>query len=86
MTYLNKLLGVGFALIVIGTIVVITGSLGSPNSSTGIVIFIGPVPIVVGSGSNGGLLMLIALVAAVGMILAFYLPLLARRRERRERP
>ncbi len=70
----------GFALIIVGTAVVVVGSRGSPNASTGIVVFIGPIPIVFGSGHNGGLLVLIGLVAAVGMILLFYLPVLMRRR------
>jgi uncharacterized membrane protein len=70
----------GFALIVIGILTVVVGSVGSPNTSTGIIIFIGPIPIVFGTGSNGGILVLIGLVAAIGMILLFYLPYLVRRR------
>jgi uncharacterized membrane protein len=79
----SSLLLFGFALIAIGILTVMIGSLGSAsssNTSTGIVIFIGPIPIVFGSGSNGGILVLIGLVAAIGMILLFYLPFLVRRR------
>ncbi len=78
------LFALGFALIIIGTAVVVVGSLGSPNASTGIVVFIGPIPVVFGSGRNGGVLVLIGLVAAVGMILLFYLPLFMRRTLREE--
>jgi uncharacterized membrane protein len=76
----------GFALIFIGISAVIVGSVETALSatadvSTGIVVFIGPIPIVFGSGREGGTLALIALVGGIGMILLFYLhPFLAGRR------
>jgi uncharacterized membrane protein len=76
----TTLFALGFALILVGTALVVIGSLGSSKVSTGVVIFIGPIPIVFGSGTNGGVLVLIALVAAVGMILLFYLPIFMRKR------
>jgi uncharacterized membrane protein len=76
----TTLFALGFALILVGTALVVIGSLGSSNVSTGVVIFIGPIPIAFGSGTNGGVLVLIALVAAVGMILLFYLPIFMRKR------
>ena len=76
----TTLFALGFALILVGTAIVVIGSLGSTNASAGVVVFIGPVPIVFGSGTNGGLLVLIALIAAVGMILLFYLPFFMRGR------
>ncbi len=80
----GTLFAIGFALIIVGTVAVILGSVGSQNASTGIIIFIGPIPVVFGSGRNGGLLVLIGLVAAMVMILLFYLPLFTRRRLREE--
>ena len=76
----TTLFALGFALILFGTALVVIGSLGSSNVSTGVVIFIGPIPIVFGSGTNGGVLVLIALVAALVMILLFYVPIFMRNR------
>ena len=75
---------IGFGLIIVGLVAVVAGSTGSPNASTGIVVFVGPIPIVFGSGQNAGTLVLIALVAAVGMILLIYLPFLIRRKRSEE--
>jgi uncharacterized membrane protein len=78
----TTLFALGIGLVIFGTAILVVGSLGSARTSTGLVVFIGPVPIVFGSGTNGGVLVLIAFVAAVGMILLFYLPIFMRRRPR----
>jgi uncharacterized membrane protein len=55
------LLPLGVALILVGFALVFMGSLGESNASAGGVIFIGPFPIVFGSGPGGGELALISL-------------------------
>lgn len=69
----------GLAIVFFGIMLITLGSLGSGNVSAGGVIFIGPIPIVFGSGPNGGLLALISLVASVAIVLWFYLTIRARR-------
>ncbi len=81
---LSWLFVLGFALIFIGMVVVTAGSFSSPGASVGIVVFVGPIPIVFGKGSNGTTLVLIALVAAIGTVIAFCLPFLVQRRTREE--
>ena len=56
----------GFALIAIGVASQIPGP---PSPSTGIVIFIGPIPIVIGSGPQGPILVIAGLIIAALMIL-----------------
>lgn len=71
----------GFALVVIGIAIIIFGSLSiSSSASIGGVVFIGPIPIVFGGGPGSGLLVLIALVAAIGMIMVLYITFALRRR------
>jgi uncharacterized membrane protein len=60
-------------LILVGLVLVVVGSASLGNVSTGGVIFIGPIPIVFGSGTYGGVLALISLIAGVAMIALTYL-------------
>jgi len=74
---MNRLLGAGLLLIVVGMLVVLLGSASEGGVSTGGFILIGPLPIVFGSGTNGEQLALLALVA--GIIMIVLLLALARR-------
>jgi uncharacterized membrane protein len=78
----SRLYALGLALIVIGFAVLFLAGTGSSSSSFGGVIFIGPVPIVFGTGPSAGILALIALMAAVGMILVVYLSWFGRPRKK----
>ena len=80
----SPLYALGFALIVLGFAVVLFAGIGSSSSSLGGVVFIGPLPIVFGTGPDSGILALIALVAAIGMILVFYLSIRGIRGSRNE--
>ena len=70
----------GFSLVIIGIAIVVAGSFSSPTASVGMVVFVGPIPIVFGKGSNSTSLVIIALVAAIATIVAFCLPFLVNRR------
>ena len=72
---MNRLVAVGFLLIVAGAAVVGIGSVGQGTASTGGFILIGPVPIVFGTGNNGGNLALLSAVLG-GMMLAMLLAML----------
>ncbi len=65
------LLVLGFIVIIvgIGVLIVVTLTYGSGQSSFGGVIFIGPIPIVIGAGPNATWLMLFALIIAALSIL-----------------
>lgn len=69
---LYKVLILGFALIVIGIIVVTVAASFNAESSVGVVIFIGPIPIVFGAGQNAVLLILIGVILAVLMVIFSY--------------
>jgi uncharacterized membrane protein len=62
----------GILLIVVGFSLVFLGSAGSGNASVGGVVFIGPFPIVFGSGPGGGTLALLSVVIG-GVMLALLL-------------
>mgnify|MGYP006272057487 FL=1 len=68
-----RLIIVGFLLSVIGFALVAIGAAsqipGPPSPSAGIVIFIGPIPIVIGSGPQGPILVIAGLIIAALMIL-----------------
>ncbi len=73
-TWLSLLLTTGFVLIFVGAVVVFASvALGgsSSSSSAGIVIFVGPIPIVIGAGPDAGLLILAAAILAATSILLF---------------
>lgn len=72
----SRLLGfliLGIALVFIGIVVLVVASvvLANSSSSVGIVIFIGPIPIVIGSGPNADWLILIGIILAVLSIVLF---------------
>jgi uncharacterized membrane protein len=79
---LSRLYAVGFLLILTGIAMVVLGSAGSASSSTsfGGAVFIGPLPIIFGSGPGSGLVVLTALIIAAFMVIAFYLSILLRNR------
>ncbi len=82
MKYLAEL---GILLIVVGFAFVYFGSAESGNNSVGGVVFIGPFPIVFGSGPGGGTLALLSVVIG-GIMLALFLLWgfrISRSRERR---
>lgn len=75
----QKLLALGSLLIFVGVVLMILGSVGQGTTSTGGFILIGPVPIVFGSGSNGGVLALLSVVLGLVMVASLFL-LLRRKR------
>ena len=68
---MNRLLATGILLIVAGIAVVLLGSASEGAVSMGGFVLIGPIPIVFGTGANGGQLATLALAAGVIMIAAF---------------
>jgi uncharacterized membrane protein len=66
------LLLAGFAVLIIGIIIVIISSaFGSASTSVGGVIFIGPFPIVFGAGPDAVWLIAISIIIAVSMFVLF---------------
>ncbi len=63
----------GFILIFAGFAILVAGSVSSPNTSAAVVVFVGPLPLVLGSGPYGSQLALTSLVASVAIILLTYL-------------
>ncbi len=64
----------GFAVVIIGIILVMASSLlGGGSASVGGVIFIGPFPIVIGAGPDAVWLIAISIAISVLMILSFVL-------------
>lgn len=77
---LFRLLILGVALVFIGIAVLTVASFASSAStSTGVVIFIGPFPIVFGSGPDAAWLILIGIILAVLSIILFLV--MSKRRE-----
>jgi len=78
-----RLILIGLLLSIIGFVITTIGTaneiIGSPSPSTGIVIFIGPIPIVIGSGPQGPILIITGLIIAALMILLTTLFLRSRR-------
>ena len=68
-----KFLFLGIALVFVGLAVVMVASLflGGGSSSVGVVVFIGPIPIVFGSGPDATWLITIGIVLAVLSMVAF---------------
>ncbi len=68
------LLVLGVILVFVGIVVLVVASLvlNSGSSSVGVVIFIGPIPIVFGSGPNSVWLILIGIILAVASVLLFF--------------
>ncbi len=69
---MNKLLWLGIAALMAGMVLVVAGSAGQGNVSTGGVVFIGPFPLVFGSGPEGWQLALASVVIG-GIMLALFL-------------
>jgi uncharacterized membrane protein len=71
----SRLLGfliLGIALVFVGIVILVVASLAFGSSgSVGVVIFIGPIPIVFGSGPNASWLILIGIILAVLSIVLF---------------
>lgn len=80
-----RLIIIGFLLSFIGFTLIAIGSLNGipgpppPSASTGLVIFIGPIPIVIGSGPQGPILIIAGLLIAALMVLLTALSLRSRR-------
>jgi len=68
-----------FGLLILGTVLLLAGivflviasSVSASSSSAGVIIFIGPIPIVIGSGPNASWLIEIGIILAVLSIVAF---------------
>ncbi len=67
------ILAVGFALVFVGVLVLVfaAGFSSGGSASAGVVIFIGPFPIVFGSGPDASWLVLIGIVLAVMSLIVF---------------
>jgi uncharacterized membrane protein len=65
---LQRLLGLGLALVVVGLFLVVVG-FASGAVSVGGVVFIGPIPFVLGSGPAGDRLALISVVIGAAMMM-----------------
>jgi uncharacterized membrane protein len=76
----QRLLLVGFLIVLVGFAILILGSSGG-NISTGGFILIGPFPIVFGSGANGTQLGALAVVAGILMLVFLFLAASRLRRE-----
>jgi uncharacterized membrane protein len=80
---LSRLYAAGFLLIVTGIGIVVLGTLSSTSTSVSLggAVFIGPFPIVFGSGPGSWLFALTALIIAAVMVVVvtFYLSILLRR-------
>ena len=73
------LLVLGIVVVLVGIVVLaVASSVSGGSSSTGIVIFIGPFPIVFGSGPNSTWLIIIGLILAV-LTVAFFIVMNRRR-------
>ena len=60
-----KLLLVGIVLVIVGIIVVVAAFVLSGSGSVGVIIFIGPIPIVFGSGQDEAWLILVGIILMV---------------------
>ena len=69
---MRKILSLGFLLILVGLGLVVLGT-GTGSVSTGGVVFIGPIPIVFGSGPQGLDLALVSVVISGVMVVALLL-------------
>jgi uncharacterized membrane protein len=69
--WLFALVGVGVLLILVGLVMVFASAATGSGGSAGVVIFIGPIPIVFGAGPDAGLLVLVGVVLALVMMVLF---------------
>lgn len=80
------LLVIGLATVVLGFVIVFAaGILAGGEVSTGGVVFIGPIPIIFGSGGDPALIALVSFLALAAIITAFYLLFLRRRESEKAR-
>lgn len=70
---MHRLYLLGVTIAVVGVVLIFVGSIGRGDVSAGGVIFIGPVPIVFGSGPDAGQLALISVVIGAAMVILFLL-------------
>jgi uncharacterized membrane protein len=70
---LKKLMGLGVGLLLAGFALLVIGSAGSGNVSTGGVVFIGPIPLAFGSGPEGWQLALVSVVIGGVMLVILLL-------------
>jgi uncharacterized membrane protein len=70
---MERLLVLGFVVFLAGIGLIAIGSAGQANVSTGGVVFIGPFPIVFGSGPSGWILALMSVAIGAVMIALFLL-------------
>jgi uncharacterized membrane protein len=69
---LSWVFAVGFILVFLGVLfIAVAAILGGGSASSGVVIFIGPFPIVFGAGPDAALLILLAVVLAIASLVAF---------------
>ncbi|MGD0477508.1 MAG: DUF131 domain-containing protein [Nitrososphaerales archaeon] len=66
---MQRLLGLGLALVVVGFVLVAIGCAGGGAISVGGVVFIGPIPFVFGSGPAGDRLALVSVVVGATMMM-----------------
>jgi uncharacterized membrane protein len=64
---------VGFLMTLIGIIILMVAAMlySGGSASTGVIIFIGPIPIVIGAGPQAGLMVLFSIILAVLSIIIF---------------
>lgn len=78
----SRLFPVAFLLIFLGSVILVLGSASnSSSSSVGGVVFIGPIPIVFGTGPGTGTLLVVSVVIAVLMVAMFFASFLRARRQ-----
>ncbi len=71
-----KLFLVGFVLLFVGVIVIMVSALlsGDANVSGGAIIFVGPIPIILGAGADAFLAMVLAAVLTIiGFVVFFWM-------------
>lgn len=80
------LLVIGLATVVLGFVILFAaGILAGGEVSTGGVVFIGPIPIIFGSGGDPALIALVSFLALAAIIAALYLVFLRRRESEKAR-
>lgn len=74
-SFLTQLLPLGFMLIFVGVIVIVASALfsGDSNVSGGAIIYVGPIPVIVGAGTDPFLAVaLAAVLTIIGFIVFFW--------------
>jgi len=66
---LQKLIIVGLVIVLVGFGLMVLGAAGQGNSSVGGVVFIGPFPIVFGSGPSGASLAILSVIIGAVMLI-----------------